>query len=72
MLFNSTRVIKWSKPEDFNGNVGIKNFRFGDIVTSICACGEKCTVESNEAYTLEINGKEYAVVGGINEFIVAC
>jgi len=65
-----SRVIKWAKPDDFNGSIGIKNLCFGDIVTSICACGNKCTVESNGAYTLEINGKEYAVIDGINEFFV--
>ncbi len=42
----------------------------GKYITDIEACGDKCTVKSNAAYTLEINGLEYAVVEGINEFIV--
>ncbi len=65
-----TRVVKWAKPDTFNGNIGIKNLRFGDIITDIEACGDKCTVKSNAAYTLEINGLEYVVVDGINEFVV--
>ena len=66
-----TQVIKWAKPNAFIGNIGIKNLRFGNIVTDICACGEKCTVKSNKAYSLEINGTVYAIVKGINEFVVS-
>ena len=65
-----SRMVKWSKPDTFTSNIGIKNLRFGDIITDIVACGEKCTVKSNAAYTLEINDSKYAVVEGINEFIV--
>lgn len=64
------RVIKWEKPDSIDGNIGIKNLRFGNIITDICACGKKCTVKSNGAYTLEINGIQYAVDEGTNEFIV--
>ncbi len=64
------RVIKWAKPDTFTSNIGIKNLRFGGIITDICACGKKCIVKSNAAYTLEINGLQYSVVKGVNEFIL--
>ena len=63
-------VVKWAKPDNINGNIGIRNLRFGDIITDICAFGEKCVVESNGTYTLDINGTKYTVKKGINEFIL--
>ena len=62
-------VIKWAKP-DVNGKIGIKNFRFGSIITDICAFKDKCIVKSNAEYTLEINGRKYAVAEGLNEFTI--
>ncbi|HBF86676.1 MAG TPA: neutral trehalase [Clostridiales bacterium] len=61
--------VKWAKP-DVKGKVGVKNFRFGDVVTDIIADGNKCFVVSNGEYALEINGKEYKIEKGENEFIV--
>ena len=63
-------MVKWAKPDNINGNIGIRNLRFGDIITDICAFGEKCVVESNGTYTLDINGTKYTVKKGINEFIL--
>lgn len=63
-----TNVVEWEKPDDINGRIGIKNLRFGDIVTDIEAVGEKCSVKSNGAYTLKIKGKPYEIHKGINEF----
>ena len=65
-----TRTVRWAKPDTFSGKLGIKNLRFGSIITDICACGEKCIVKSNEEYTLEINDIRYVVAEGINEFTV--
>ena len=62
--FNKT--VKWNKPADIEGEIGIKNLRFGDIVTDITAENNICTVISNEKYTLYINDKEYSVKKGIN------
>ena len=63
-----TNVVEWEKPDDIKGKIGIKNLRFGDIVTDIEAVGEKCSVKSNGAYTLKINGKPYEIHEGTNEF----
>lgn len=61
------KVVEWEKPEDIKGNIGIKNLRFGDIVTDIEAMGNKCTVRSNGEYTLKICGREYSVAAGVTE-----
>lgn len=60
------KTVKWAKPDTFHGKVGVKNLRFGNIVTDIVSDGPCCFVTSNEAYTLEINGKEYNILPGEN------
>ena len=60
-------VVKWAKPDDFNGEIGIKNLRFGNVVTDIVANGKACTVTSNAPYTLEIDGKAYEIKEGTTE-----
>ncbi len=60
------KTLKWAKPSDLRGKFGIKNFRFGNIVTDIISNGDKCTVVSNENYTLEINDKKYDIKPGKN------
>lgn len=61
------KTVEWAKPDSFKGKIGIKNLRFGNVITDIEAVGEKCTVTSNEPYTLKINGKKYDISVGINE-----
>ena len=63
-------VVEWNKPEGFKGEVGIKNLRFGEIVTDIVANGNICNVNSNKPYRLMINGKEFAVERGENTFVL--
>lgn len=62
------KIVKWAIPGNVSGKIGIKNLRFGSIVTDIEADGKICTVVSNEAYTLEINGKDFEVMPGENHF----
>lgn len=64
------KVIKWAKPSDTKGNIGIKNLKFGDIVTDIIANGNICRVISNGEYTLEINGEKYEINIGENEILI--
>ncbi len=63
-------IIEWAKPETFKGKIGIHNLSFGKITTDIEAIGEKCRVVSNGEYTLKINGEEYHINSGENEFII--
>lgn len=58
------RVV-WEKP-NVKGKVGIKNLRFGDIVTDILADGNDCRVTANREYTLEINGRSFEIAAGEN------
>ncbi len=62
------KTLDWEKPEDFTGEIGVRNLQFGDIVTDIVAKGNICRVTSNQAYTLRINGKSYDIDPGKSEF----
>lgn len=64
------KKVKWSKSDIFEGKIGIKNLRFGNIVTDIIANGDECFVKSNDEYTLEINGKDYKINEGENKIIL--
>ncbi len=57
-------IVKWAKPSDIKGKIGMKNLRFGQIVTDIIADETTCCIHSNAAYTLEINQKAYAIQPG--------
>ena len=62
-----TKTVEWAKPDTFEGNIGIKNLRFGDVVTDIVADKKCCKVTSNAPYTLVINGKTFEIKNGTNE-----
>ena len=61
-------LVKWNKPDCFQGKIGVRNFHFGNVETDIIADGNDCTVHSNAPYTLEINGKAYEIKAGENKF----
>lgn len=63
-------LVEWAKPDTLKGKIGIKNLRFGKILTDIEAVGNNFKVVSNDAYTLKINGKPYSVVAGENQFTI--
>ncbi len=63
-----TRTVEWEKPAEFKKAVGIRNLRFGDVVTDIVAEGKACTVTSNAHYTLKVCGKAYAIEAGKQTF----
>lgn len=63
------KTIKWSKPTEFKKKIGLKNLRFGNIITDIIADENICRVTSNESYTLEINEKKYKIYAGENEIL---
>ena len=62
------KVVEWERPDDLGARVGIKNLRFGDIVTDIIADGNECRVNASDAYTLKINGNAYPIAKGENCF----
>ena len=64
------KIVEWSKPTCFTGKIGVKNFRFGNIITDIIADGTRCAVTTNEPYTLKVNGLEFSVAVGENIFTI--
>lgn len=65
-----TKTVEWAKPEDTDGEIGIENLRFGEIVTDIVANGNVCEVTSNLPYTLKINGVDYKIETGRQSFVI--
>jgi glycogen debranching enzyme len=63
-------VVKWYKPDDIKGKIGIRNLHFGNVLTDIVANGNECTVVSNAPYTLVIRGTEYKIMVGENNFTI--
>ena len=64
-------LVEWSLPEKLSGKVGIKNLRFGRVVTDIVADEKGCSVSSNEPYTLKINGSDHWIPKG-ESYIAFC
>ena len=59
-------IVEWAKPKVLKGKIGIKNLRFGDIVTDIIGDEKVCKVFSNGKYILKINGVPYQITTGEN------
>ena len=51
------------------GKTGIKNFRFGEIITDIILENGICTVKSNRDYTLNVDGIPFKIHAGKNEVL---
>lgn len=60
------KIVEWRKSGNFKQ--GIRNLRFGDIITDIIAVNGILEVKSNEAYTLVLNRQRYEVNKGNNFF----
>ena len=58
----STKTIEWRKYRE--GVHGIRNLRFGDIVTDIIAYDKYIEVRSNSEFKLKINQVEYPIHAG--------
>lgn len=59
-------MVEWRKKG--GGEQGIKNLRFGKVITDIIANENKLTVKSNLNYLLIINGTEYQINEGEQSF----
>lgn len=65
-----SKRVEWAKPVNATGEIGIRNFRFGNIITDITAVGNNITVSSNDSYTLVVYGTEYSVNKGITKISI--
>ena len=63
-----TRTLCCDFVREIKGRVGVKNYRFGDVVCDIVATTDRIAVRSNAAFTLKVNGKTYAVKPGTTAF----
>ncbi len=50
------------------GKVGVRNYRFGDVVCDVIADETAIEVESNRPFTLRADGKSFSVEAGKNSF----
>ena len=56
----ANKLVKWHLlPQD--GTMGIKGFRFGNVVTDILYKENTVLVDSNQGFTLMINGKKHLI-----------
>ncbi len=58
------KTVEWYKPQNVTGKIGIKNLRFGEVVTDIIAEGNCVSVRTNLPYTLMINDRAHAIKSG--------
>jgi hypothetical protein len=60
--------LKCDFAKDIKGRAGVENYRFGDIVCTVIATAQTIEVESNAAFRLLADGREFAVGKGKNVF----
>lgn len=53
-----TNTVEWFLPER-KGEIGVRNFRFGEIVADLVSVDGKITVTSNKPFTLLVNGRKF-------------
>ena len=58
------RRIRWQLDTTLPGRVGIRKLRFGDITADLVAESGGIVVESDRPFTLEVNGRSFAVTAG--------
>lgn len=65
----STNTVKWHKVrKDVHG---IKNLKFGSVVADIISSGNQININSNQPFTLIVNGKKLNVKAGRNQIFKA-
>ena len=55
-------------PAEPVGRIGVRNYRFGDVLCDIVATKDEISVTSNRPFTLVANGREIAVQAGESRF----
>jgi hypothetical protein len=58
--------VEWRKYQ--TGRHGIRNLKFGNITTHIVGNSDSVTVWSSGAYTLSVNGTDYAITAGTHSW----
>ena len=60
--------ILWDIPEDVKGQIGIRNYRFGEITADLLFENGILQIISNGNFTITVNGEDFAVQSGENTF----
>lgn len=60
------KLVEWNKRGV--GTQGLKNLKFGNIITDIVADEKMLNVKSNNPYTLSVNGRRYKISAGEQSF----
>ncbi len=63
-------TVEWILPHIFEGEVGIRNLHFGNVIADITAKNGICRVSSNAPFTLFVDGKAYHIQKGEQQFSV--
>lgn len=63
-----TKQITWDIPEDVKGQIGIRNYTFGEITADLLFENGMLQIVSNGKFTITVNGEVFAVKKGINQF----
>lgn len=61
-------VARWRLDTESHGQIGVRNFRFGDIITDLVYQKGCCSISSNKGYTLFINDRSFSIKAGENSF----
>ena len=59
-----TDTVEWALPEKFAGELGVRNFRFGETVADLVAFEKNIFAASNRPFALLVNGRRFAVPAG--------
>ncbi len=62
------KQVKWHVGKEVKGKIGLRNLRFGDVVTDLLCDQGVCEITSSAPYTLYLNDKEFGVQAGTNRF----
>ena len=62
------KSVKWSRPKVSDGEIGIRDLRFGGIATDIVSEDDTIVVISDGEYDLTVNGRTFSVAKGENVF----
>jgi len=60
--------VFWALPDQIDGKLGIQNYSFGDTITDLVYDNGIIESNTNIAYTLILNGKEYGIPVGKQSF----
>jgi hypothetical protein len=62
--------LVWDIPANIPGRIGVYAYQFGDVTADLFYEEGVLSVETDEQFTLIVNGREYSLDAGSNRFII--